>query len=97
LLGDAAGREASFEIPINLMPITQSFDWARRHHPMPTKQRHTGEEGRSHRLPDDAILPFAIRQRLWDQLWQRLLSPPIEEGDRADPDPDTPRTGEGRR
>lgn len=45
---------------------------------------------------DDALLPFPVRQRLWDQLWQRLLSPPVEEGDRVDPKTTEPRRGEGR-
>jgi hypothetical protein len=45
---------------------------------------------------DDAVLPFPVRQRLWDQLWQRLLAPPIEEGDRADSKSTEPRHGEGR-
>ncbi len=28
---------------------------------------------RTHR--DEDVLPLPIRQRLWDQLWQRLLAP----------------------
>lgn len=32
---------------------------------------------------EDGILPLAVRQRLWDQLWTRLLAPPPDPGDRA--------------
>jgi hypothetical protein len=42
----------------------------------------------------DTVLPFPVRQRLWDQLWQRLLSAPVEEGDRSVPPRD--RQQEGR-
>ncbi len=36
-----------------------------------------------------SVVPLAVRQRLWDQLWQRLLAP-VHAADRRDPD------GEGR-
>ncbi len=29
------------------------------------------------------VLPLAIRQRLWDQLWTRLLAPPVDPADKA--------------
>lgn len=35
------------------------------------------------RKSQDGILPLAVRQRLWDQLWTRLLAPPPASGDRA--------------
>ena len=31
----------------------------------------------------DGTLPLAVRQRLWDQLWTRLLAPPVEPADKA--------------
>ncbi len=31
----------------------------------------------------DGILPLTIRKRLWDQLWTRLLTPPVDPADRA--------------
>ncbi len=31
----------------------------------------------------DGVLPLVIRQRLWDQLWSRLLAPPVDPADRA--------------
>lgn len=34
---------------------------------------------------DDGVLPLAVRQRLWDQLWQRLLELPELPGDRQGP------------
>jgi hypothetical protein len=39
-------------------------------------------------------LPLAVRQRLWDQIWTRLLAPPAPPADRA---PHHPRAtpGEG--
>ena len=37
----------------------------------------------------DVVLPLAVRQRLWDQLWQRLLAP-VPAMDQPDAD------GEGR-
>ncbi len=39
-----------------------------------TRNRHEGE---------GSILPLTIRQRLWDQLWTRLLAPPIDPADKA--------------
>jgi hypothetical protein len=41
------------------------------------------------RAEDESLLPLAIRKRLWDQVWTRLLEPPVEAGDRAP----TPRRG----
>jgi hypothetical protein len=34
-------------------------------------------------------LPLAVRQRLWDQIWTRLLAPPTPPEDKA---PHSPRT-----
>lgn len=31
----------------------------------------------------DGVLPLAIRQRLWDQLWTRLLAPPVDPADKT--------------
>lgn len=39
-----------------------------------TKKRHDGE---------GSALPLAIRLRLWDQLWARLLAPPVDPADKA--------------
>ena len=38
----------------------------------------------------DGVLPLAIRRRLWDQLWTRLLAPPVDPTDRQP----SPRHGE---
>jgi hypothetical protein len=35
------------------------------------------------RKTEDGILPLTVRQRLWDQLWTRLLAPPPDPGDRS--------------
>lgn len=35
------------------------------------------------RAEDESILPLAVRQRLWDQVWTQLLAPPIDAGDMA--------------
>lgn len=35
------------------------------------------------RAPCSAELPLAIRQRLWDQVWTRLLAPPVDAADKA--------------
>lgn len=32
---------------------------------------------------EESVLPLAIRQRLWDQLWTRLLAPPVDPADKA--------------
>lgn len=32
---------------------------------------------------EGSVLPLAIRQRLWDQLWTRLLAPPVDPADKA--------------
>jgi hypothetical protein len=46
----------------------------------------TPKTSRSSAKSDDGLLPFPVRQRLWDQLWQRLLAPPpAEEGDHTPP------------
>ena len=58
------------------------------HHLMTTRPKHPHDDapapGRSR---TDGVLPLAIRQRLWDQLWARLLAPPVDPADRA-PTPD---------
>lgn len=41
------------------------------------------------------VLPLAIRQRLWDQLWTRLLAPPVDPADRA-PSPTERTSRDGR-
>jgi hypothetical protein len=51
-------------------------------HPDPSPLRHPG---------GDAVLPLPVRQRLWDQLWTRLLAPPTEPADRQ-PAPRPDRT-----
>ncbi len=38
---------------------------------------------RKRRYSDGSALPLAIRQRLWDQLWQRLLASPVDPADKA--------------
>lgn len=44
----------------------------------------------------DGTLPLAIRQRLWDQLWTRLLASPPDPGDRAPTQPGPPHDPERR-
>jgi hypothetical protein len=46
------------------------------------------EQGAARQPGRESILPLAIRQRLWDQLWTRLLAPPIDPADKA-PSPPT--------
>lgn len=48
------------------------------------KQQHRRTE-RDTQTPQrtDGALPLAIRQRLWDQIWSRLLAPPVDPADRA--------------
>lgn len=42
------------------------------------------EQRRSEARPKtDGILPLAVRQRLWDQLWTRLLAPPVDPADKV--------------
>ncbi len=49
-----------------------------------TKAREDASATREPRHPGgDSTLPLAIRQRLWDQLWTRLLAPPVDPADRA--------------
>lgn len=38
------------------------------------RPRHEGE---------GSVLPLAVRQRLWDQVWTRLLAPPVDPADKA--------------
>jgi hypothetical protein len=58
--------------------------------------RSSEQSPRQRRDSKDAVLPFPVRQRLWDQLWQRLLSPPIDESDRQAPIQPPGRDPEGR-
>jgi hypothetical protein len=41
------------------------------------------EGGEGTRPRTSGVLPLAVRQRLWDQLWTRLLAPPVAAVDRA--------------
>ena len=52
---------------------------------MPTSSKHKHANGKlsMRRDGDESLLPLAVRQRLWDQVWARLLAPPVEAGDRA--------------
>ena len=45
--------------------------------------KHTNGKVSRRRDGDESLLPLAVRQRLWDQIWARLLAPPVEAGDRA--------------
>jgi hypothetical protein len=56
-----------------------------------TKQADGALAGTPH-SPRDRPLPPAIRQRLWDQLWTRLLAPAVDPADKV-PVP-APRDGQ---
>ncbi len=45
----------------------------------------------------NASLPLAVRQRLWDQIWTRLLAPPAPPADRAPHNVRTTREEGGER
>lgn len=53
---------------------------------------HVNAKLRGRQGGDESLLPLAIRQRLWDQIWVRLLTPPADAGDRAP----IPKQGERR-
>jgi hypothetical protein len=59
---------------------------------MADQQHHHDARDPQTRQRTDGVLPLAIRQRLWDQLWQRLLAPPVDPADKA-PVP-APRDGQ---
>ncbi len=61
---------------------------------MPTSSNHkrANEKLSMRRDGDESLLPLAVRQRLWDQVWAQLLAPPVDAGDRAP----TPRPVERR-
>jgi hypothetical protein len=63
---------------------------------MPTSSDHkqAKEKLTIRRDGDESLLPLAVRQRLWDQVWAQLLAPPVEAGDRA-PMPKRGTRGEG--
>lgn len=49
-----------------------------------TSDHKNSNETRGARLAgDESILPLSVRQRLWDQIWIRLLAAPVNAGDRA--------------
>ncbi len=50
---------------------------------MTTSSKHEDEKRIQQREGDGSILPLAVRQRLWDQIWARLLAPPVDAGDTA--------------
>ncbi len=61
---------------------------------MTISSNHAEEQRLPQRSGEGSILPLAIRQRLWDQVWTRLLAPPIDAGDRAPvPTPRNQRRG----
>lgn len=66
---------------------------------MPTSSDHKHANGKlsMRRDGDESLLPLAIRQRLWDQVWARLLAPPVEAGDRAQTPKPVERRKEGTR
>lgn len=47
------------------------------------EHRHATSSFDGVRRKTDGTLPLAVRQRLWDQLWTRLLAPPVEPSDKA--------------
>jgi hypothetical protein len=49
-----------------------------------SSQTDSGLDPLHQRYPgNDTVLPLAIRRRLWDQLWTRLLAPPVAPVDKA--------------
>ncbi len=65
------------------------------HRPMTSRpEQHHDDAPDSRRKTEDSILPLAVRQRLWDQVWIRLLAPPGEPADKASaPTPPNQRDG----
>jgi len=60
------------------------------------KQHRRTEQDSHSAYRTDGVLPLAVRQRLWDQLWTRLLAPPVDPADRA-PAPQPRGTQDGER
>lgn len=50
---------------------------------MRTTPEREQEKWSARRTGSESILPLAVRQRLWDQLWTRLLAPPVDAADKA--------------
>ena len=48
-----------------------------------SEHRHDTPSSNGARYESDGILPLAVRQRLWDQIWARLLAPPVDPADKA--------------
>lgn len=59
---------------------------------MTTTPQHESEKRTTRVEGAGSVLPLAIRQRLWDQVWTRLLAPPVDPADKAP----TPRDGNAR-
>lgn len=60
-------------------------------------QQHCDDDAsNTDRTRTDGILPLAVRRRLWDQLWTRLLTPPVDPADRAPAQPGPLRDPERR-
>lgn len=47
------------------------------------KHQHANDARMERQTGEGSALPLAVRQRLWDQLWTRLLAPPVDPADRA--------------
>lgn len=50
---------------------------------MTTSSKQEDEKRIQQHKGDGSILPLAVRQRLWDQIWTRLFAPPVDAGDSA--------------
>lgn len=48
-----------------------------------TTSHSTAQVGTATKRKMDGILPLAVRQRLWDQIWVWLLAPPAAPSDRS--------------
>lgn len=45
--------------------------------------QHANDPGMESQTGDESVLPLAVRRRLWDQIWTRLLAPPVDAADKA--------------
>lgn len=64
-----------------------------------TTSHSDAQDGTGTKRKTDGILPLAVRQRLWEQIWVRLLAPPTAPNDRSATHSDAavaPDEGRGR-
>lgn len=82
-LADAWARDIAIDAGSALTPMQPVSDRHGGMAKMDHRQHRRNERKSQTPQRTDGVLPLAIRQRLWDQVWIRLLAPPPDPADKA--------------